>query len=148
MTWGRKTGGRKKGTPNKIKKPSALLAEAQAEVAAAVQRKLLSALVPTNICSRANCCSAGYHSGSRFDSLLGVIEMIVGAGYSSDVKHIPATHSPRRALCHTPGDARAPGCNGPVAPSAIDAREFIRSFLPSVPRRASNPCYVVTSATR
>jgi hypothetical protein len=36
MTWGRKTGGRKKGTPNKIKKPPALLAEAQAEVAAAV----------------------------------------------------------------------------------------------------------------
>jgi hypothetical protein len=36
MTWGRKTGGRKKGTPNKIKKPPALMAEAQAEVAAAV----------------------------------------------------------------------------------------------------------------
>ena len=36
MTWGRKTGGRKKGTPNKIKKPLALMAEAQAEVAAAV----------------------------------------------------------------------------------------------------------------
>jgi hypothetical protein len=36
MTWGRKTGGRKKGTPNKIKKPPALLAEARAEVAAAV----------------------------------------------------------------------------------------------------------------
>jgi hypothetical protein len=32
----RKTGGRKKGTPNKIKKPPALMAEAQAEVAAAV----------------------------------------------------------------------------------------------------------------
>jgi hypothetical protein len=30
------SGGRKKGTPNKIKKPSALMAEAQAEVAAAV----------------------------------------------------------------------------------------------------------------
>ena len=36
MTWGRKTGGRKKGTPNKIKKPPALMAEAQAEAAAAV----------------------------------------------------------------------------------------------------------------
>jgi hypothetical protein len=36
MTWGRKTGGRKKGTPNKIKKPPALMVEAQAEVAAAV----------------------------------------------------------------------------------------------------------------
>jgi hypothetical protein len=36
MTWGGKTGGRKKGTPNKIKKPPALMAEAQAEVAAAV----------------------------------------------------------------------------------------------------------------
>src|SRR5262249_47938604 len=36
MTWGRKTGGLKKGTPNKIKKPPALMAEAQAEVAAAV----------------------------------------------------------------------------------------------------------------
>ena len=36
MTWGRKTGGRKRGTPNKIKKPPALMAEAQAEVAAAV----------------------------------------------------------------------------------------------------------------
>jgi hypothetical protein len=32
MTWGRKTGGRKKGTPNKIKKPPALMAEAQAAV--------------------------------------------------------------------------------------------------------------------
>ena len=36
MTWGRKTGGRKKGASNKIKKPPALMAEAQAEVAAAV----------------------------------------------------------------------------------------------------------------
>jgi hypothetical protein len=36
MTWGRKTDGRKKVTPNKIKKPRALMAEAQAEVAAAV----------------------------------------------------------------------------------------------------------------
>src|SRR6516162_6750822 len=36
MTWGRKTGGRRKGTPNKIKKPRALMAAAQAEVAAAV----------------------------------------------------------------------------------------------------------------
>src|SRR6516162_11283623 len=36
MTWGRKTGGRKKGTPNKIKKLPALMVEAQAEVAAAV----------------------------------------------------------------------------------------------------------------
>jgi hypothetical protein len=30
MTWGRKTVGRKKGTPNKVKKPPALMAEAQA----------------------------------------------------------------------------------------------------------------------
>jgi hypothetical protein len=35
VTWGRKTDGRKKVTPNKIKKPRALMAEAQAEVAAA-----------------------------------------------------------------------------------------------------------------
>ena len=36
MTWGRMTDVRKKVTPNKIKKPPALMAEAQAEVAAAV----------------------------------------------------------------------------------------------------------------
>jgi hypothetical protein len=36
MTWGRKTGGRRRGTPNRIKKPPALMVEAQAEVAAAI----------------------------------------------------------------------------------------------------------------